>query len=81
MEVLIHLSENQLTKKFFWCNYFLSIKKDSFLKKTVFLYKKFFIFLFDNLPVTLDPDPNWANILDPDPNVMYLDPQHCTPDP
>ena len=24
----------------------------------------------------LDPDPNWAKILDPDPNSMYLDPQH-----
>ena len=24
-----------------------------------------------------DPDPNWAKILDPDPNLMYLDPQHC----
>ena len=21
-------------------------------------------------------DPNWAKILDPDPNLMYLDPQH-----
>ena len=28
--------------------------------------------------LTLDPDPNpnWAKILDPDPNSMYLDPQH-----
>ena len=25
----------------------------------------------------LDLDPNWANIQDPDPNSMYLDPQHC----
>ena len=25
-----------------------------------------------------DPEPNWAKILDPDPNSMYLDPQHCT---
>ena len=24
----------------------------------------------------LDPDLNWAKILDPDPNSMYLDPQH-----
>ena len=26
----------------------------------------------------LDPDPNWAKILDPDPdpNSMYMDPQH-----
>ena len=27
--------------------------------------------------IILDPDPNWANIPDPDPNSMYLDPQHC----
>ena len=28
--------------------------------------------------ITLDPDsdPNWAKILDTDPNSMYLDPQH-----
>ena len=28
----------------------------------------------------MDPDPNLASILDPDPNSMYLDPQHllCT---
>ena len=26
--------------------------------------------------ITLDPDPNWAKILDPNPNSMYLDPQH-----
>ena len=27
----------------------------------------------------MDPDPDWAKILDPDPNSMYryLDPQHC----
>ena len=25
-----------------------------------------------------DPDPNRAKILDPDPNSMYLDPQHWT---
>ena len=24
-----------------------------------------------------DPEPNWAKILDPDPNSMYLDPQDC----
>ena len=27
--------------------------------------------------ITLDPDPNWAKILDPDPNSLYLDPRHC----
>ena len=28
--------------------------------------------------ITLDPDsdPNWAKILDTDPNSIYLDPQH-----
>ena len=24
----------------------------------------------------LDPDPNWATILDPNPNSIYLDPKH-----
>ena len=27
--------------------------------------------------ITLNLDPNWAKSLDPDPNSMYLDPQHC----
>ena len=26
--------------------------------------------------IALDPDPNWAKILDAEPNSMYLDPQH-----
>ena len=26
--------------------------------------------------ITLDPEPNWAKILDPDPNSMCLDTQH-----
>ena len=32
----------------------------------------------DSTGITLnpDPDPNWAKLLDPDPNSMYLDPQH-----
>ena len=25
----------------------------------------------------MDPDPNWAKILDPDPNSKYFDLQHC----
>ena len=25
----------------------------------------------------VDPDPYWIRIQDPDPNSMYLDPQHC----
>ena len=44
----------------------------------------FFFFKVDSIPVALDPDLdtdpdlNWAKILgpDPDPNSMYLDPQH-----
>ena len=27
-----------------------------------------------------DLDPNWAKILDPDPNSMFLDPQHWLSD-
>ena len=34
------------------------------------------MFSFKIDSITLDPDPNWAKILDPDPNSMYLDPQH-----
>ena len=25
------------------------------------------------------PNQNWAKLPDPDPNSMYLDPQHCFP--
>ena len=25
----------------------------------------------------MDPELNWAKILDPDPNSMYLHPEHC----
>ena len=37
-----------------------------------------FFFKIDSL--ILDLDPNWAKILDPDPNSMYLDPQHWLPE-
>ena len=37
-----------------------------FLKQNVKMYN-----------ITLNLDPNWAKSLDPDPNSMYLDPQHC----
>ena len=33
----------------------------------------FFLKIYD---ITLDRDPNWAKIQDPDPNSMYFDPQH-----
>ena len=31
-----------------------------------------------NWAILLDPDPNWAKLLDPDPNSMYWDPQLCS---
>ena len=38
-------------------------------------------FKIDNIPLDQDPDSNWAKILDPDPNSMYvfrsLDLEHC----
>ena len=36
-----------------------------------------FSFKFDSIALDQDQDPNWTKILDPDPNSMYLDPQHC----
>ena len=36
----------------------------------------FGIFSFKIDCITLDPDLNWAKILDPDPDSLYLDPQH-----
>ena len=50
-----------------------------FLKNILVLKKKislklFWFFFFKIDRITLDPDPNWAQILDPDPNSMYLDP-------
>ena len=35
----------------------------------------FLIFSYKIDSITLDPDQNGANILDPDPNSMYLDAQ------
>ena len=40
-----------------------------------------FSFKFDSIALDQDQDPNWTKILDPDPNSMYLDPQHCSLDP
>ena len=38
-------------------------------------------FKIENIPLDQDPDSNWAKILDPDPNSMYvfrsLDLEHC----
>ena len=53
----------------------------SFSKKNRFSLKIIFLFLpfkIDN--ITLDPDPNWAKILDPDPKTkfnVFFYPQHC----
>ena len=53
-------------------------------KENYFSLKLFLIFSFKIDSITLDPDPDldpdsdpyWAKILDPDPNSMYLYPQH-----
>ena len=42
-----------------------------------FSLQLFLIFFFKVDSIALDPDPSWAEILDPDPNSMCLDPQHC----
>ena len=56
--------------------YFLIVlEKDCFLKKVFCKVILIFFFKIDNVildPDTdLDPDLNWAKILDPDPNSMY----------
>ena len=43
---------------------------------TLYFSKIILHFSFKIHSITLDPDPKWAKILDPDPNSMYLDPQH-----
>ena len=53
------------------------IKKHNFFKIIV----SYFFFEIDNIQIRIpdldpDPNPNWARILDPDLNAMYLDPQH-----
>ena len=35
-----------------------------------------FCFKVDSIALSPDLDPNWAKILDPDPNSIHLDPQH-----
>ena len=74
-KILINNSETQLIKHFFRWQFVLI--------ENYFSLKLFWIFSFKIDCITLDPDPdldpdpNWARILDPDPNSMYLDPQHC----
>ena len=57
---------------------FYSLKKNFKQKENCFPLKLFYFhssFKIDS--TTLDPDPYWANIQDPDLNSMYLDPEHC----
>ena len=49
---------------------FLVLKKCTLRKKFL---KHYFQFSFKIGSITLGPDPNWAKILDPDPNSIYLD--------
>ena len=37
---------------------------------------RIFSFKVGSIALDPDPDPNWAKILDPDRNSMYLDPKH-----
>ena len=54
---------------------FFIYRTGTFFKDNFFL--TFLIFSFKTDSLVLDPDPNWAKILDPEPNSMYLDPQRC----
>ena len=58
------------------CSY--SLTKYTCFIENYFSLALFWIFSFKIDCITLDPDlnPNWAKSLDPDPNSMYLDPQH-----
>ena len=51
--------------------------KNIFFKENCF-YLNFFSFFSQvvQYSITLDPDPYWAKILEPDPSSMYLGPQH-----
>ena len=68
----IHHSETKLTKSSSGAITSLWFKNSVF-KANCSSVNKFFFFKINN--ITMDPDPNWAKILDPDPR--YLNPQHC----
>ena len=62
-----------MTKKFF--SYFLIVLERYICFKWIF--SKIIKIIFSQIDnISLDPEPNWAKILDPDPNSMYLVPQH-----
>ena len=70
-----------MIKNFFrWQFVLIVFKKFTCFKlENDFSLKLFWIFSFkvdSTLSTALDPDPDWAKILDPDPNSMYLDRQH-----
>ena len=68
-KILINNSETQLIK---------TRGRDTTPRPPPTFFSKIILnFSFKIDSITLDPDPNWAKILDPDPNSMYLDPQHC----
>ena len=58
-------------KKRYWYRYFC---------REYCCFSTFILIIFFKIyNITLDPDqdPKWARILDPYPNSIYLDPQHC----
>ena len=75
-EILINNSEPRLIKHFFRWQFVLLVKKYTCFIENYFSLKLFRIFSFKIDRLTLDPDPNWAKILEPDPNSIYLDPHH-----
>ena len=58
------------------------VLKNIFSFRKSFFLKLFFIFSFKIVNITLesdlDSDPNWTDILDPDPNSMYSTWIHST---
>ena len=47
------------------------------MKEKYFPLKLFLDYFPQIVDITLDPDPTWAKIQDPDPSLIFLDPQHC----
>ena len=71
---------NSETQNFFWWEFVVIVlKKFTCFQENYLSPKLFWIFTCKVDSIALDPDPdqNWAKVLDPDPNSMYLDPQHC----
>ena len=77
-DLLINNSETQLIQNYLVTVCAYSLKKLSCLNENYFSVKLFRIFSFKIDSITLNPNPNWAKILDPNPNSIYLHTQHCT---